>query len=51
MVIILGKIVYAQTVLEQETLDKLKEKSGEIATKDALMAAVNHYLDCPGAKG
>jgi len=40
------KIVHVQTVLTEETLEKLKEKSGERTTKDALNQAVEHYLRC-----
>jgi hypothetical protein len=41
------KIIHAQTVLTEEVLAQLKEKSGESATKDALAKAVEHYLQCP----
>lgn len=41
------KIVYVQTVVFEEELEKLKELSGETSTKDALRKAVEHYLKCP----
>ncbi|MFH0904255.1 MAG: DUF5371 family protein [Methanobacteriota archaeon] len=44
------KLVHAQTVLMQEDLDKLKERSGEHATKDAISKAVEHYLECGNVK-
>lgn len=40
------KIVHAQTVLEDESLNELKTKTGENATKNAISVAVNHYLRC-----
>ncbi|MFP3908823.1 MAG: DUF5371 family protein [Archaeoglobaceae archaeon] len=40
------KIVHAQTVLAEESLNELKKKTGESATKDAISVAVNHYLRC-----
>lgn len=40
------KIVHAQTVLTEESLNELKKKTGENATKDAIAMAVNHYLRC-----
>lgn len=40
------KIVHAQTVLEDESLNELKKKTGENATKNAISVAVNHYLRC-----
>ncbi len=41
------KIIHAQTVLPEEVLEELKRKTGELATKDALARAVEHYLMCP----
>uniref|UniRef100_A0A7J2TJ11 DUF5371 domain-containing protein n=1 Tax=Archaeoglobus fulgidus TaxID=2234 RepID=A0A7J2TJ11_ARCFL len=41
------KIVHAQTVLPENVLEELKKKTGEVATKDALAKAVEHYLVCP----
>ncbi|RLI72598.1 hypothetical protein DRO97_08750 [Archaeoglobales archaeon] len=38
-----------QVVLEEEVIKELKEKTGEKTTKDALLKAVLHYLDCPEA--
>ncbi|MFO7966859.1 MAG: DUF5371 family protein [Archaeoglobaceae archaeon] len=40
------KIVHAQTVLAEESLNELKEKTGENATKDAIAIAVDHYIRC-----
>ncbi|MEA1985588.1 MAG: DUF5371 family protein [Euryarchaeota archaeon] len=40
------KIVHAQTVLAEEQLEALKKKTKEPSTKDALSAAVDHYLEC-----
>ena len=40
-------VVFAQTPLLKSQLEELKRLSGEETTKDALHAAVNHYLDCP----
>ncbi|MHC1576495.1 MAG: DUF5371 family protein, partial [Methanosarcinaceae archaeon] len=40
------KIVHAQTVLAEEQLEALKKKTNEPSTKDALSAAVDHYLEC-----
>ncbi len=44
------KIVHAQTLLPEDILKDLKEKTGEEATKDALAKAIDHYLICPYAK-
>ena len=40
-------VVFAQTPLLKSQLEELKRLSGTTATKDALQAAVNHYLNCP----
>ncbi|MFP3908398.1 MAG: DUF5371 family protein [Halobacteriota archaeon] len=40
------KLVHAQTILNEEALSELKRKSGENSTKDAIAAAVDHYLGC-----
>lgn len=42
----MAKIMHAQTVLTVEDIERLKEKTGEISTKDALAKAVSHFLDC-----
>ncbi len=42
----MAKIMHAQTVLTVADIDALKEKTGEISTKDALAKAVSHYLEC-----
>ena len=43
---IMVKIVHAQTVLVEDDLIALKQKCKESSTKDALSAAVQHYLEC-----
>lgn len=40
------KIVHAQSVLPQEDVVALKEKTGEDSIKDAIAKAVYHYLNC-----
>ncbi|MHC1624987.1 MAG: DUF5371 family protein [Methermicoccaceae archaeon] len=40
------KIVHAQTVLAEDDLIALKEKTGEKHTKDAIAKAIEHYLHC-----
>lgn len=42
----MADIVHAQTVLDESTLNELKKKTGENATKDAIATAVDHYLRC-----
>lgn len=41
-----SKIVHAQTVLFQEDILSLKEKTGAKNVKDALTKAVEHFLEC-----
>lgn len=41
-------IIHVQTVMLQEELEALKERTGEHHTKDALYRAVEHYLACVG---
>jgi len=41
------KIVHAQTVITEDDLKALKEKTGEPSTKDAIAKAIEHYLTCP----
>lgn len=41
------KIVHAQTVITEDDLKALKEKTGESSTKDAIAKAIEHYLTCP----
>jgi hypothetical protein len=41
------RLVHSQTVLTEEVLAQLKERSGESTTKDALAKAVEHYIQCP----
>jgi len=36
-------------LLPEDVMEKLKEKTGEEASKDALAKAVEHYLKCPYA--
>ncbi|MFO7968380.1 MAG: DUF5371 family protein [Archaeoglobaceae archaeon] len=40
------KIVHAQTVLDEKTLEELKQKTGEKTTKDAITKAIYHYITC-----
>lgn len=40
------RLVYVQTVLTEEELKKLFEKTGETNKKDAVRKAVLHYLKC-----
>jgi len=40
------RILHAQTVLTDEDLKRLKKKTGEDSTKEALAIAVQHYLEC-----
>lgn len=40
------KIVHVQTVLTEEDINALKQKTGESSTKEALSKAVTHYLEC-----
>ncbi|MFO7968416.1 MAG: DUF5371 family protein [Archaeoglobaceae archaeon] len=42
----MAQIVHAQTVLNEDTLKELKQKTGENATKDAIATAVDHFLRC-----
>lgn len=39
------KIVHAQTIMLQSDLDKLKAKSKQESTKDALSMAVQYYIE------
>ena len=40
------KIVHIQSVLPQEDVIALKQKSGESSIKEAIAKAVYHYLKC-----
>jgi len=40
------RYIIVQTKLPEDTLKKLKEKSGEKTTKEALARAVEHYINC-----
>lgn len=40
------KIVHVQSVLPQEDVVALKEKTGESSIKEAISKAVYHYLSC-----
>jgi hypothetical protein len=42
----MGKIMHVQTVLTEEDIEALKQKTGETSTKEALTKAVSHYLEC-----
>jgi hypothetical protein len=40
------KAIFVQSVLPQEDVIALKEKSGESSIKEAIAKAVYHYLKC-----
>ncbi len=40
------KFIFVQSVLPQEDVIALKEKSGESSIKEAVAKAVYHYLKC-----
>ncbi len=40
------KLVHVQSVLPQEDIIALKEKTGESSIKEAISKAVYHYLHC-----
>ncbi len=40
------KIVHIQSVLPQDIVIALKQKSGESSVKEAISKAVYHYLKC-----
>ncbi len=42
----MAKIMHVQTVLTEEDIEALKQKTGETSTKEALIKAVSHYLEC-----
>jgi len=44
------KIVHAQTVIEIDKLNALKERTDEHTTKDAISKAIDHYLECKDVK-
>lgn len=46
----MAKLVHVQTIIEEERLVELKERTGEHATKDALSKAIDHYLVCENAE-
>jgi len=48
---IMSRLVHAQTILENDQLNELKERTGETATKDAISKAIDHYLECKDTKG
>ena len=48
---IMAKLVHVQTIIEEERLIELKERTGEHTTKDALSKAIDHYLECKNTKG
>ena len=43
-------VVFAQTPILKTQLEALKRVAGTPNTKDALQAAVNHYLSCPAIR-
>jgi len=46
----LAKLTHAQTILETDKLEKLKVKTEEHTTKEAILAAIDHYLECKCTK-
>ena len=40
------KIMHAQTVLTEDDVEALKQRTGEDSAKDAVAKAVAHYLEC-----
>jgi hypothetical protein len=44
------KIVHVQSVLPEEDVIVLKEKTGGLNIKDAISKAVYHYLECDNTK-
>lgn len=42
----MSKIMHVQTVLTEDDIEALKQKTGESSTKEALNKAVMHYLEC-----
>lgn len=42
--------MHFQTILYESDMKKLKTKSGQQSTKDALGTAVEHYLKCKNTK-
>lgn len=44
----MGKIVYCQTVLFEEQVEAVKKLSGEGSIKDALIAAVEYFIEQKG---
>ncbi len=42
----MAKIVHVQTVLMEDELAALKQKTNEKSTKDAVADAIYHYLEC-----
>jgi hypothetical protein len=46
----MAKIMHVQTVLTEEDIEALKQKTGETSTKEALSKAVSHYIECEYTK-
>lgn len=46
----MATIMHVQTVLTEEDIEALKEKTGETSTKEALSKAVSHFLECEYTK-
>lgn len=47
---IMVKLVHIQTIIEEDKVLLLKERTGEHATKDAVSKAIHHYLECENTK-
>ncbi len=47
---IMSRLIHVQTIIETERLERLKKKTGEHSTKDAVSKAIDHYLECENTK-
>lgn len=45
------KLVHVQSIMTEEQLEELKEKTGEKATKDAIQKAVDFYIEAHQGEG
>jgi hypothetical protein len=51
MMVVRGdRVVFAQVPLLRSQLEALKRRADVSTTKDALQAAVDHYLNCPATE-
>ncbi|MFO7968191.1 MAG: DUF5371 family protein [Archaeoglobaceae archaeon] len=42
----MGKLIFVQVKIPEEILERLKRKTEESTTKEALSEAINHYINC-----